>query len=234
MKRILIVEDEQYMQELMQIQLQSQFDLTLSDNGADALQILKTKEFDLILLDVMLPYINGFELCKEVRKSSNVPILMVTARSDLQDTIKGLELGADDYVTKPFEFEELLARIKSLLRRSNLKEKNHSDTQFLSLNNGTLVINFDNHLVTFDGQVVELTSKEFQLLALLAESPDRVFTREKLLELLWDYAEERELRAIDSHVKNIRTKFKKIRPSAKIIQTVWGIGYHLIIPEALT
>lgn len=119
MKRILIVEDEQYMQELMQIQLQSQFDLTISDNGADVLQILKTKEFDLILLDVMLPYINGFELCKEIRKSSNVPILMVTARTDLQDTVKGLELGADDYVTKPFEFEELLARIKSLLRRSS-------------------------------------------------------------------------------------------------------------------
>lgn len=121
MKRILIVEDEQYMQELMRIQLQSQFDLTLVDNGADVLQIFKSNEFNLILLDVMLPYINGFELCKEIRKSSNVPILMVTARTDLQDTVKGLELGADDYVTKPFEFEELLARIKSLLRRSSLK-----------------------------------------------------------------------------------------------------------------
>lgn len=234
MKRILIVEDEQYMQELMQIQLQSQFDLTISDNGADVLQILKTKEFDLILLDVMLPYINGFELCKEIRKSSNVPILMVTARTDLQDTVKGLELGADDYVTKPFEFEELLARIKSLLRRSSFKDDETNDTQILSLNNGTLVINLDNRSVTFDSQFIELTSKEFQLLALLMESPERVFTREKLLELLWDYSDERELRAIDSHVKNIRTKFKKIRTGAKIIKTVWGMGYQLIIPEAQT
>lgn len=234
MKRILIVEDERYMQELMQIQLQSQFDLTLTDNGADVLQILKTKEFDLILLDVMLPYISGFELCKEIRKSSNVPILMVTARTDLQDTVKGLEVGADDYVTKPFEFEELLARIKSLLRRSSFKDDETNDTKILSLNNGTLVINLDNRSVTFDSQFIELTSKEFQLLALLMESPERVFTREKLLELLWDYADERELRAIDSHVKNIRTKFKKIRPGAKIIQTVWGMGYQLIIPEAQT
>ncbi|MCK1998333.1 response regulator transcription factor [Psychrobacillus psychrodurans] len=234
MKRILIVEDEQYMQELMRIQLQSQFDLTLVDNGADVLQIFKSNEFNLILLDVMLPYINGFELCKEIRKSSNVPILMVTARTDLQDTVKGLELGADDYVTKPFEFEELLARIKSLLRRSSFKDDETNDTQILSLNNGTLVINLDNRSVTFDSQFIELTSKEFQLLALLMESPERVFTREKLLELLWDYAEERELRAIDSHVKNIRTKFKRIRPGAKIIKTVWGMGYQLIIPEALT
>lgn len=234
MKRILIVEDEQYMQELMQIQLQSQFDLTISNNGADALQILKTKEFDLIILDVMLPYINGFELCKEIRKSSNVPILMVTARTDLQDTVKGLELGADDYVTKPFEFEELLARIKSLLRRSSFKDDETNDTQILSLNNGTLVINLNNRSVTFDNQFIELTSKEFQLLVLLMESPERVFTREKLLELMWQYADERELRAIDSHVKNIRTKFKKIRPGAKIIRTVWGMGYQLIIPEAPT
>jgi len=234
MKRILIVEDEQYMQELMQIQLQSQFDLTLVDNGADVLQIFKSNEFNLILLDIMLPYINGFELCKEIRKSSNVPILMVTARTDLKDTIKGLELGADDYVTKPFEFEELLARIKSLLRRSSFKDDETYDTQILSLNNGTLVINLDNRSITFDSQFIELTSKEFQLLALLMESPERVFTREKLLELLWDYADERELRAIDSHVKNIRTKFKKIRPGAKIIRTVWGMGYQLIIPEAPT
>lgn len=232
MKRILIVEDEQYMQELMQIQLQSQFDLTLVDNGADVLQIFKSNEFNLILLDVMLPYINGFELCKEIRKSSNVPILMVTARTDLQDTVKGLELGADDYVTKPFEFEELLARIKSLLRRSSFKDDETNDTQILSLNNGTLVINLENRSVTFDSQFIELTSKEFQLLVLLMESPERVFTREKLLELLWDYADERELRAIDSHVKNIRTKFKKIRSGAKIIKTVWGMGYQLIIPEA--
>ena len=234
MKRILIVEDEQYMQELMQIQLQSQFDLTLVDNGADVLQIFKSNEFNLILLDIMLPYINGFELCKEIRKSSNVPILMVTARTDLKDTIKGLELGADDYVTKPFEFEELLARIKSLLRRSSFKDDETNDTQILSLNNGTLVINLNNRSVIFDSQFIELTSKEFQLLVLLMESPERVFTREKLLELMWQYADERELRAIDSHVKNIRTKFKKIRPGAKIIRTVWGMGYQLIIPEAPT
>lgn len=232
MKKILIVEDEQYMQELMQIQLQSQFDLTLCENGADALQIFKTKEFDLIILDVMLPFINGFELCKEIRRSSNVPILMVTARTDLSDTVKGLELGADDYVTKPFEFEELFARMRSLLRRSTFKEDEKNDTQILSLSNGTLVINLDNRSVTFDQQIIELTSKEFQLLVLLAESPERVFTREKLLELIWNYADERELRAIDSHVKNIRTKFKKVRPGAKIIQTVWGMGYQLILPEA--
>ena len=232
MRKILIVEDEQYMQELMQIQLQSQFNLTISGNGADALQILETQEFDLILLDVMLPYISGFELCKEIRNSSNVPILMVTARTDLSDTVKGLELGADDYVTKPFEFKELIARMKSLLRRSAFNEDEKSDTQILSLNNRTLVINLDNRSVTFDHHLIELTSKEFQLLVLLAESPERVFTREKLLELLWDYSDERELRAIDSHVKNIRLKFKKVRPGVKIIQTVWGVGYQLIIPEA--
>lgn len=231
-KKILVVEDEHYMQELMQIQLQNQFELTLSDNGADALQIVKSQNFDVILLDIMLPYLNGFELCQEIRKFSNVPILMLTARTELQDTVKGLEIGADDYVTKPFDFEVLIARIKSLLRRSSFTMDNESNIQIISLNNGTLLLNLDNRHVIFDKQSIELTSKEFQLLALLAESPERVFTREKLLELLWDYSEERELRAVDSHVKNIRTKFRKVRPGVKIIQTIWGMGYQLIIPEA--
>lgn len=230
MKKILVVEDELFMQELLQIQLKRDFTLTLVDNGADALEIVKKQSFDLILLDVMLPYINGFDLCKEIRQTSTVPILMITARTDIQDAVKGLELGADDYVTKPFDFEILRARMNALLRRSSFQEKT---SNVLSFHQDTLVINLDNRTVCFDGQIVELTSKEFQLFALLAQSPDRVFTREKLLEILWDYSDERELRAIDSHVKNIRTKFKNIREGTKIIQTVWGMGYQIIIPKAI-
>lgn len=231
MKKILIVEDEQYMQELLQIQLKRHYDLTLIDNGADALKMVQNNTFDLILLDIMLPYINGFDICEEVRKTSNVPILMVTARTDVHDAVKGLELGADDYVTKPFDFEELQARIKSLLRRSSYQETTEAKPQILSFQNGTLIINLDDRTVQFDHQFIELTSKEFELLAILAQSPKRVFTREKLLEIIWDYTDELELRAIDSHVKNIRTKFKKVREGAKIIQTVWGMGYQMIFPE---
>lgn len=219
------------MLDLLNIHLKNYYELTLVKDGATALKTLKQKDFDLIVLDVMLPYFDGWSICEEVRKASKVPILMLTARTEIEDRVKGLELGADDYLIKPFDFEELKARIKALIRRLEYTENVSDENKELMFNNGLLFIDKANRQVRFSGEPIDLTAKEFYLLRYLAESPTRVFTREELLELIWDTYEDRDLRAVDSHVKNIRTKFKKVKEGTKIIQTVWGLGYQIIIPE---
>lgn len=223
--KILIVEDEIFMCELLSIHLRDNYELTIANNGSAALNILKEQPFDLIILDVMLPFLDGWDVCKEIRQSSQVPILMLTARTDIEDRVKGLQLGADDYLIKPFDFEELKARVAALLRRSGAEFLPKKDNGKLIFNEQKLVIDKVNRSLQFRGKQLELTSKEYALLLLFAESPNRIFTREEVLVLLWDFTDERDARAIDSHVKNIRVKFRNVAEGATVIKTIWGVGY---------
>jgi two-component system alkaline phosphatase synthesis response regulator PhoP len=190
------------------------------------LALVKQELFDLMILDVMVPYINGFDVCKEIRGASNVPILMLTARSSVEDRVKGLQIGADDYLVKPFDFEELKARIDALLRRTNQPNDFDFRNSRIVSKDKKLIVNKLNKQVIFCGNKLELTSKEYSIIELLAGSPNKIFTREEILFLAWDYSEILDVRAIDSHIKNIRLKFRKLQSDGSIIKTVWGIGYQ--------
>ncbi|MCM3252536.1 response regulator transcription factor [Priestia aryabhattai] len=231
MKNILIVEDEEYMLDLLKIHLSDEYTITEAKDGQIALDYIASQVFDLVVLDIMLPHVDGWTVCERILQKGNTPIIMLTARSELYDKVKGLELGADDYLIKPFEFEELKARIKALLRRyDHIQKRDESNNQITFLN-GRFVIDNESRQLTVNNQVVELTAKEFSLLALLASQPQRVFTREILLDNIWEMYESRDLRTVDTHVKNIRIKLKKIDKEINLIKTVWGIGYKLNIQE---
>lgn len=232
MKRVLIIEDETYMVDLLSIHLSNQYELIIANDGVQALEYVEKQEFDLIILDIMLPYLDGWTVCRKIRESSVTPILMLTARNELSDKVKGLEIGADDYLVKPFEFEELKARIKALLRRSIVMKKNEDNIKIniLSYSNGLFKLNLDSRELYINQYNVDLTAKEFDLLSLLASAPSRVFSREILLSQVWKDYEERDLRVVDSHIKNIRTKLKGYEKNQKFIRTVWGIGYQFVLP----
>lgn len=232
MKKILIVEDEIYMLNLLAIHLGSEYDLVMANDGIKAMDFIKNHEYDLIILDIMLPYVDGWIVCEKIRELCDTPILMLTARNEISDKVRGLEIGADDYLIKPFEFEELEARIKALLRRSNFMQinKDKITENILSYTDGLFTLNLDSRKFFFNECYVELTAKEFELLSLLATYPTRVWSREVLLNHIWEEYEERDLRVVDSHIKNIRTKLKKIDKDQKLIRTVWGIGYQFVLP----
>lgn len=232
MKKILIVEDEMYMLNLLKIHLANEYRIVEAKDGQTALECIKKQSFDLIILDIMLPYVNGWTVCEKIREKDDTPILMLTARTELSDRVKGLEIGADDYLVKPFEFDELKARIKALLRRyEQIKNKDtNNDHKYIFLN-GSFVIDNESRQLIVNQQLVELTATEFNLLSLLASYPNRVFTREILLNQIWEFNESRDLRSVDSHIKNIRLKLKKVRNDINFIKTVWGVGYKLKILE---
>lgn len=226
MKKILVVEDEMYMLDLLKIHLGDEYNVVEAKDGAIALEYIKKQSYDLIILDIMLPYVDGWTLCTTIRDKDDTPILMLTARQELSDKVKGLEIGADDYLVKPFEFAELKARIKALLRRvEQVNHRYYEDVHKLSFSNGGFILDYESRKLFVNQHFVELTVKEFDLLALLAVSPARVFTREVLLNQVWEINESRDLRIVDTHIKNIRTKLKKVAKEMKFIQTVWGVGY---------
>ncbi|MGX1373312.1 DNA-binding response OmpR family regulator [Priestia megaterium] len=231
MKNILIVEDEEYMLDLLKIHLSDEYNITEAKDGQIALDYIENQVFDLVVLDIMLPHVDGWTVCERILKKGNTPIIMLTARSELYDKVKGLELGADDYLIKPFEFEELKARIKALLRRYDRIQKRDEDSSQITFLNGRFVIDNESRQLTVNNQLVELTAKEFSFLSLLCSQPQRVFTREILLDNIWEMYESRDLRTVDTHVKNIRIKLKKIDYEMNLIKTVWGIGYKLNIQE---
>jgi DNA-binding response OmpR family regulator len=232
MKRILIVEDEIHMMNLLKIHLGKEYHITNAKDGQTALDLIEKQSFDLIILDVMLPYVSGWTVCKRIRETDDTPILMLTARTDLADKVKGLELGADDYLVKPFEFEELNARIKALLRRieQSMIKNQKNDNKYVYLN-GSFLIDLDSRQLIVNQELVELTATEFEILSLLASNPRRVFTRDILLDQIWEHSESRDLRNVDTHIKNIRTKLRMVVRDINFIQTVWGVGYKLNIQE---
>ncbi|WP_248548209.1 MULTISPECIES: response regulator transcription factor [Paenibacillus] len=227
--QILIVDDEWNMRNLLRIYLSKEGMSTKeASTGHEALQLLKQHSFDLILLDVMMPDMDGWQVCKLVRETSSIPILMLTARSETKDKVRGLGIGADDYLTKPFEPEELVARIYSLLRRSTLTFAWHSQEKVLTYPN--FKIYPEAREVHIQDTSIEFTLKEFDLLATLAQNTTRVFTREELVERLWGNNYEGENRVIDTHIKNIREKLHKAGLAYNPVQTVWGLGYKFHAP----
>ena len=219
------------MRNLLSIILSNEYDVIEAKNGEEALRIFKKTELDLIILDLMMPFMNGWEVCAEVRKFNSIPILMLTARNELKDRIHGLDIGADDYIIKPFEPEELLARIKAVLRRTN--NKSESNDEVMTFGSNLLIIDTESRNVIIEGKTIDLTPKEFTLLSTLASNPKRVFTREILLEILWGVNDSRDTRTVDTHIKNIRVKIKENGSNYDPIATVWGVGYRFNDMEEL-
>jgi DNA-binding response OmpR family regulator len=222
---ILIVDDEQHIIDLAKLYLEKEgFKITSATNGVIALQKILHDKPALVVLDLMLPELDGWEVCRRVRADSDVPIIMLTARSDDIDRIVGLELGADDYLTKPFNPRELVARVKAILRRSHKPASNSNSPVDSVVTVENLSIYPERRVVTVDGNTVSLRVKEFDLLLTLAENKGMVFTREKLLDVVWGYDFAGETRTVDVHVAHLRHKLQGMRPT---IDTVWGVGYRL-------
>jgi two-component system, OmpR family, catabolic regulation response regulator CreB len=219
--KILIVEDERAIAENIQYALETDgFETHCISTGTPALSILKKQPIDLVVLDIGLPDINGLELCKQIRKAHNLPIIFLTARSHEIDRVVGLEIGADDYVVKPFSPRELSARVKAVLRRSGQPTPSPSSSE-------TFRIDESRHQIFFSNTPVELSRYEFNLLKILILRPGHVYSRDQLMELAWDEPEASMDRTVDAHIKNIRAKLKAIDPDMEPIVTHRGIGYAL-------
>jgi two-component system, OmpR family, alkaline phosphatase synthesis response regulator PhoP len=223
-ERILIVDDEQRIIDLAQMYLEQEgYTVESATDGRDAFDRIKTDEPGLIVLDLMLPGMDGLEICRRVRADSDVPIIMLTARSEDIDKIVGLELGADDYLTKPFNPRELVARVKAILRRGGINPRNAENAN-TAITLHDLHIDPERRVVKVGDDSIELRMKEFDLLHTLARDTGVVFSREKLLEVVWGYDFAGETRTVDVHVAHLRHKLKAMTPS---IETVWGVGYKL-------
>lgn len=223
-QKILVVDDDQHIAELISLYLMKDgYDTQEVYDGKKALEAVTTYEPDLILLDLMLPGMDGYQVCAEVRKTSKVPIIMLTAKGETFDKVLGLELGADDYIVKPFDAKELVARVKAVLRRyeAGSAKEEEDDGQVLRYPN--LEINLSNYTVTYHGKNVDFPPKEFELLHFLASNPKRVFTREQLLDRIWGYEYAGDTRTVDVHVKRIREKLNQDDEWG--IRTVWSVGY---------
>jgi two-component system, OmpR family, alkaline phosphatase synthesis response regulator PhoP len=219
---IMIVDDEQRIINLAQMYLEQEgYTITSAEDGLTAYEQIRKDEPSLVILDLMMPGMDGWELCRRVRAESDVPILMLTARSDDIDKIVGLELGADDYLTKPFNPRELVARVKAILRRT---DRRSSDENVKTITVGNMVIDAERRTVHIDGNRVDLRLKEFDLLLLFARNPRRVYDRDKLLEIVWGYDFAGETRTVDVHIAHLRHKLKGMNAT---IDTVWGLGYKL-------
>ncbi|HMB25380.1 MAG TPA: response regulator transcription factor [Anaerolineales bacterium] len=226
-QRILVVDDEQAVTDLLAYNLRKAlYEVFTAADGRTALQLAHECQPDLILLDLMIPEVDGLDVCRELRKTSGVPIIMITARGEEVDRVVGLEIGADDYVTKPFSVRELMARIKAVLRRaeSNGTEKEPS---ILLRGPGGLLMDLERRTVTATETPVELTRLEFDLLHRLLINPGRVLTRERLLEQAWGYDYVGDTRAVDSAVKRLRAKLRQASPEADCIESVRGLGYRV-------
>lgn len=204
LEKILVVDDEEYILELLRYHLEREYyKVVLARNGNEALAVAKRERPDLIILDIMLPGVNGFEVCRILRETSNVPILMLTAKREEADRVMGLELGADDYVTKPFSLRELLARVRAILRRTRGFEDQESEEV---IQRGEITIYPLRHEVFIGNTMVDLTATEFELLTFLAQFPGRAFTREELLQRLWGYEVIGDSRTVDVHIRHLREK----------------------------
>ena len=233
--KLLVVEDEEHIGELIKAYLEEEFEVTLVNDGGTALEIYSHDRFNLVVLDIMLPGVNGWDVCRQIRRTGDIPIIMLTAKDEDIDKILGLELGADDYVTKPFNPRELLARVKAVLRRFKGSQDEGSqetcqdeDTQILEYP-GIIVNSFTRQAVV-NGQPVDFTPKEFELLWLFASNPGMVFSRDHLIQKVWGFDYLGETRTIDSTVKRLRRKLEAVPGAFYYIQTVWGMGYKFEVP----
>lgn len=219
MKTLLLVDDETMMLDLLSLYLTPLgYTCIKKESASEAIQYLKTHQVDLILLDVMMPEMDGWEACEKIRGHWDTPIIMLTAMSEKNDIVKGLKMGADDYISKPFDEEELTARIEAVLRR----QKSEGDKIFFQ----GLLLDQDSHQLLFNGQEISLTPKEFGMMSLFLNHQNKVFSREHLITTVWGFEVSTEDRTIDSHVRNLREKMRKAGfPVDDYLQTVWGVGY---------
>ena len=223
--RILLVDDEQSVQTLLAYPLRKEgYEVVSARNGQEALDRFRDEAFDLIVLDVMLPRVDGFEVCRQLRARSAVPIIMLTAKTEEFDKVLGLELGADDYITKPFSMREFRSRVKAVLRRVELLRGEERDEE--PLEEGELRLDFAKRTVEIRGEPVRLTYVEFEILAALARSPGRVFSRTMLLERLWGDSAYRDPRTIDVHIRHLREKLEREPREPEFLLTVRGVGYR--------
>ena len=226
--RILLVDDEQSVQKLLTYPLRKEgYDVVPALTGREALERFREGDFDLVVLDVMLPQMDGFDVCRELRSRSSVPIIMLTAKTDEFDKVLGLELGADDYITKPFSVREFRSRVKAVLRRAERARNGDApDGGEEPVTHGDLFIDFAKRAVAIRGEPVRLTYVEFEILAVLASSPGRVFSRTMLLERMWGDSSYRDPRTIDVHIRHLREKLERDPKEPEYIFTVRGVGYH--------
>ena len=225
-QKILIVDDDNNIAELISLYLTKEcYDTKIVNDGEQALIAFEHYKPNMLLLDLMLPGIDGYQVCREIRAKSDVPIIMLSAKGEVFDKVLGLELGADDYILKPFDSKELVARVKAVLRRFQpAKPEAYASVDIKCVEYPGLIVNLSNYSVTYDGQQIDMPPKELELLYFLASSPNQVFTREQLLDNIWGYEYVGDTRTVDVHVKRLREKIKD-KPTWRIA-TVWGIGYN--------
>lgn len=224
-KKVLVVDDEKLIVKGIRFSLmQDGLEVDCAYDGEEALELAKENAYDLVLLDVMLPKLDGFEVCQQIREFSDVPIVMLTAKGEDMDKILGLEYGADDYITKPFNILEVKARIKAIMRRTGKKEEKVDDSNILIKHD--MKIDRESRRVFIEGKEINLTAKEFDLLEILATNPDKVYSREQLLNLVWKYEYAGDARTVDVHIRRLREKIEKVPSNPKYVFTKWGVGYY--------
>ncbi len=224
-RKVLVVDDEKLIVKGVRFSLeQDGMEVDCAYDGEEALEKIKANAYDIILLDIMLPKMDGFEVCQQVREFSDVPILMLTAKGDDMDKILGLEYGADDYITKPFNILEVKARIKAITRRTAKAEKQKKDDSIIKASDMTL--DTDSKRLHIQDREVNLTSKEFDVLELLVKNPDKVYSREKLLQLVWGSQYPGDVRTVDVHIRRLREKIEVNPSNPKYVHTKWGVGYY--------
>ena len=220
--KILVVDDEALLVKGIKFNLQNDgYEVISGSNGLEAVQLAADPGVDLIILDVMMPEMDGLEACMKIREFSDVPIIMLTAKADDMDKLMGFDHGADDYLTKPFNILELKARVRALLRRAGRREEKQA-----MLTGGNICLNTQNRTACRDNEAVELTVKEFDLVELLLRNPDRVYSREMLLDTIWGYEYRSDIRTVDVHIRRIREKLERNPADPQHILTKWGVGYY--------
>ena len=229
-QKILIVDDDTNISELISLYLNKEcFETRCEENGEDALKAFSEFHPDLILLDLMLPGMDGYQVCREIRRHSQTPIIMLSAKGEVFDKVLGLELGADDYIIKPFDSKELVARVKAVLRRTFVEKPEEPKEEGQIVHLPDLTVNLTNYSVTCMGEHLDMPPKELELLYFLASSPNQVFTREQLLDHIWGYEYVGDSRTVDVHIKRLREKLKY--HDAWSLSTVWGIGYRFEVKK---
>ena len=225
MAKILVVDDERVLVKGITFNLKNEgYQVETGYDGEEAVELVREGNFDLIILDLMMPKIDGLQACMRIREFSNVPVIMLTARSEDTDKIIGFECGADDYITKPFNILELKARIRAMLRRAGTA---HQKDKTSRLQVGHIALDTDERSASKDGQAVDLTAKEFDLMELLMRNPGRVYSRENLLNIVWGYEYAGEYRTVDVHIRRLREKLELDPANPEYILTKWGVGYYL-------
>ena len=222
--KILVVDDERLLVKGLKFNLEQEgYQVETAFDGEEAIRLAHDESISLILLDLMLPKVDGFTVCRTIRGFSNVPIIMVTAKSEDIDKILGLEYGADDYVTKPYNIREVTARVKAILRRVNPSPKGDKNKIVMS---GNIVLDYNFRRLQINDKTIELTSKEFDLLELFLRNPGKVYTRENLLDIAWGFDYPGDVRTVDVHIRRLREKIEENPAEPKYIRTKWGVGYY--------